>query len=91
MPKLSKDDEAAIREVLLLQGFSDKTAHKILRHVQAASEVEAAATDKEMCQDLLERLREQKKQGVKFCRADILEFLGQDDDELPPEFEELLK
>ena len=91
MKKLSKEDEAAIREVLRLQGLSDKSADKMLRHIQAASEVEAASTAKDMRQDLLERLREQKKQGIKFDRADILEFLGQDDDELPPEFEELLK
>ena len=74
-----------------MQGFSDKSADKVLRHIQAGSEAEATSTAKEMRQDLLERLREQKKRGIRFGRADILEFLGQDEDELPPEFEELLK
>jgi hypothetical protein len=90
MPKLSKDDEAALKEVFRLQGLSGKSADKMLRVIQAGSEAESASAAKEMRQDLLERLREQKKQGIKFGRADILEFLGQDDDQLPPEFQELL-
>ena len=90
MPKLSKDDEAALKEVFRLQGLSDKSADKMLRVIQAGSEAEAASAAKEIRQDLLERLKEQKKQGIKFGKADILEFLGQDEDELPPEFQELL-
>jgi hypothetical protein len=91
MPKLSKEAKAAISDIHSYLGLSDKSADKLIRHVEAGSKAESEATAKEMRQELLERLREQKKQGIKFGRADILEFLGQDEDELPPEFEELLK
>jgi hypothetical protein len=91
MPKFSKEHEEALKEVMRMQGFGDKSADKVLQHIQAGSGAETTSTAKEMRQDLLERLREQKRRGVRFGRADILEFLGQDEDELPPEFEELLK
>jgi hypothetical protein len=91
MPKLSKQAKQAVHDIHSYLGLSAKSADKILRHVESSSEAESEATSKEMRQELLERLREQKKQGIKFGRADILEFLGQDEDELPPEFEELLK
>lgn len=90
MPKLSKEAKEVIRGIQRQLGLSDKSVDKILRHVESNSQAEAAATGEEMRRELLKRLREQKERGLKFGRADILEFLGQDEDELPPEFEELL-
>jgi hypothetical protein len=90
MPKLSKEKEQAIRELLRFQGASDKMADTILQAAQAETEQEGASATKAMHQQLLEELREQKRKGIKFGRADILEFLGQDEDVLPPEFEQLV-
>lgn len=90
MPKLSKEKEEVLRELLRFQGCSDKMADKILRATQAETREEGESANKAMQQQLLEELREQKKKGTKFGRADILEALGRDDDELSPEFEELV-
>ena len=91
MPKLSKAKQQAIRELLRFQGASDKMADVILRAAQAETAQEGASANRAMQQQLLEHLKEQKKQGIKFGRADILEFLGREfDDELPSEFEQLV-
>lgn len=90
MPKLSKEKEQAIKELLRFQGCSDKMAARILRAAQAETAQEGAAATKAMQQQLLVELKEQKKRGIRFSRADILEALGRDDDELPSEFELLV-
>lgn len=90
MPKLSKEKEQAIKELLRMQGCSDKMAARILRAAQAETAQEGAAATRAMQRQLLEQLKEQKKRGIRFSRADILEFLGRDDDELPSEFELLV-
>lgn len=61
----------------------------VLRSVEAETDEEGTAATKELHQQLLEDLKQQHKEGVQFGKADLQEFLGQD--EIPPEFKPLLK
>lgn len=90
MPKLTKEKQQAIKELLRFQGCSDKMAARILQAAQAETRQEGMAATRAMQKQLLEELKEQKKRGIRFSRADILEALGRDDDELPSEFELLV-
>lgn len=70
-------------------GCSETMANSVLRSAQAETEQEGAIATRDLHRVLLENLRQQKKQGIRFGEADLQEFLGQD--EIPPKFQELLK
>lgn len=89
MPKFSKIKKKEIGGLLQEMGLSGSMVSAVLRSAQTESEQEATAATKELHRQLLKDLSRQHKQGVKFCKADLQEFLGQD--EIPPEFRELLK
>ena len=89
MPRFSKNKKKVIGELLQEMGCSESMTGAILQGAQAETEQEAASATKEIHGQLLQNLRQQHKQGVRFSEADLQEFLGQDD--IPTEFQELLK
>jgi hypothetical protein len=89
MPKFSKNKKKIIGGLLQEMGCSESMTDVILRSAQAETEQEGISATKDLHRVLLENLRQQQKQGIRFGEADLQEFLGQD--EIPPEFQELLK
>jgi hypothetical protein len=76
MPKLSKNKKKVIEGLLREMGSSKSMADSILQCAQAETEQEGVSATKELHRVLLEDLRQQKKQGIRFNEADLQEFLG---------------
>jgi hypothetical protein len=89
MPRFSKNKKKVIGGLLEEMGCSESMTDAILRGAQAETEKEAASATTEIHRQLLQDLKRQHEQGVRFSEADLQEFLGQDD--VPTEFQELLK
>jgi len=89
MPRFSKNKKKVIGGLLQEMGCSESMTGAILQAAQAETEQEAASATKEIHRQLFQNLSQQHKQGVRFNKAELQEFLGQD--EIPPEFQELLK
>jgi hypothetical protein len=80
MPKLPDAAKNELREAMRMQGLTDKFIDNYFRGIESDGETQQN-------QQILEMLKEQ---GRKFSKAEILEFLGSDGNEIPPEFNELL-
>jgi hypothetical protein len=89
MPKLSQAKKKILGALLQKMGSSKSMTDAILRGVQAETDQEGVAATKEIHRQLFKDLKQQHKEGVRFGKVDLQEFLGQD--EIPPEFKPLLK
>jgi hypothetical protein len=89
MPKLSRAKKKILGALLQQMGSGESMTNAVLRSIDAETDQEGEAAAKELHRELLKDLKQQHKEGVQFGKADLQEFLGQD--EIPPQFKPLLK